>query len=934
MTLLLERERELAELRELVAEASAGNGRLAVVEAPAGLGKTRLLQAVREAGAHAGMRVLSARGTELERDFPFALVRQLFEPALAALPAPEREALFEGAAGAARGALGMPGGSGEPPDAFAVLHGLYWLAAGLAERQPLLLAVDDAHWSDPASLDCLAFLLPRLDELPVLLAVACRPEEPDAPPSLARLATDTVASRLTPRALSGAGAAALLAGELGASPEPAFAGACHEASGGNPFLLCELARTLAAEAIPPTADQASRVRELAPERVGRTVELRLAKVPPQARAVAHALAVLGDDSDLRLVAALAGLGEDAAQQGADALRAAGVFDGDVSPRFLHPLVRNAVAAGLSAGERAAMHAQAAALLRERGASPQQLAVHLIATEPRGDRATVETLVAAGERAFASGAPRSAVACLMRALREPPPEDLRAAVLGPLLEAIFRVIDAALFDAIEADVFAQIERDPRLLCSWTTKVAPWLGIAGREQECAALIERAIEAAVGERDFDRAVQLEGQLIGFAGLPPDAARARVARHREHVAPGGPGERLLAAFDASWAVVDGDAATAAPLARRAVHDGLIFIEQSELLVPGEALRVLTLADQLDAAHDAVERAIELARERSATWDLLGATYLRAQVAFARGDLGAAQADVEQACGAARLHGFLAVAPTLTALAVTILVERGELAAAAARLAESGAASGELTDRAFFDSLLLVRGDLHLAQGRAEQAAEDLLELRARRMARGTDTSPFVQAGAHAARALVALGRREQALELAEEDLTHARRWGAPAPLAHALRARAAALVGAEAIASLEEAVAALDGSPAQLERAHALAELGAALRRANRRAEARDPLREGLALARRCGAAALAKRTSEELEATGEKVRRHTPIGVESLTPSERRVAELAASGMTNRQIAQTLFLTVKTIESHLAAAYDKLDIRSRRELPEALR
>jgi DNA-binding NarL/FixJ family response regulator len=146
-------------------------------------------------------------------------------------------------------------------------------------------------------------------------------------------------------------------------------------------------------------------------------------------------------------------------------------------------------------------------------------------------------------------------------------------------------------------------------------------------------------------------------------------------------------------------------------------------------------------------------------------------------------------------------------------------------------------------------------------------------------------------------------------------------------------AIDGADRLAALEEAVAVLDGSPALLVRAEALAHLGAARRRARQRADARTPLREALELARRCGAVGLAKTAFDELAATGERVRRYTPIGVESLTPSQRRVAELAASGMTNREIAQALFLTVKTIESHLAAAYDKLGIRSRRELPVAL-
>ncbi|HEU4701114.1 MAG TPA: LuxR C-terminal-related transcriptional regulator, partial [Conexibacter sp.] len=172
-----------------------------------------------------------------------------------------------------------------------------------------------------------------------------------------------------------------------------------------------------------------------------------------------------------------------------------------------------------------------------------------------------------------------------------------------------------------------------------------------------------------------------------------------------------------------------------------------------------------------------------------------------------------------------------------------------------------------------------------------------------------------------------------ADAALAHARRWGAPTLLGQALRTMAMTTDGREQLMLLEEAAAVLEGSPSRLVHAEALADLGAALRRSGRRADARLPLREALELARRCGAAGLARRAYDELAATGERVRRHTPIGVESLTPSERRVAELAAGGMTNRQIAQTLYVTVKTVETHLAAVYDKLGIRSRRDLPAAL-
>src|SRR5436190_22592516 len=168
---------------------------------------------------------------------------------------------------------------------------------------------------------------------------------------------------------------------------------------------------------------------------------------------------------------------------------------------------------------------------------------------------------------------------------------------------------------------------------------------------------------------------------------------------------------------------------------------------------------------------------------------------------------------------------------------------------------------------------------------------------------------------------------------LAEARAWGTPRAIGMALRAAGLAAPGARGIALLEEAAEVLEGSPARLEHARALADLGAALRRANRRADAREPLRRALDLARHGGALAVARRAHEELAATGERLRPLAAAGADSLTPSERRIAELAAAGQSNREIAQALFLTVKTVETHLSNAYRKLDIRSRRELAPAL-
>jgi DNA-binding CsgD family transcriptional regulator/tetratricopeptide (TPR) repeat protein len=933
VTALLERDRELAELAAMVDEARGGHGCFAVIEAVAGLGKTRLLQAARERGRSAGMRTLTARATELERDFPFALVRQLFEPHLATLDDAAREALFDGAAGAARGALGL-NGEAPTPDTFSVLHGLYWLTAALAEQQPLLLAIDDAHWADAASLDYVGFLLPRLEELPVTLVLTCRPDEAGAESSLARIATDGVARRLTPSPLSRTAAATLLATELGEEPEGAFAATCHEVSGGNPFLLHELARTVAAQAISPSAEQAPRVHELAPERVARTVLVRLARLSAEARAAARAVVVLGDDADPRLVAELAGLSADAALRGADELRSAAILEPGGSLRFIHPLVRTALHADVPAGERADAHAHAADLLRREGASAQRLAAHLVATEARGDRATAEALLEAGGKALASGAPRSAIAYLTRALREPAPADLRPAVLHPLITACIRATDHAAYMAIEADVLAELERDPSLLPRWGVKLTTWMAITGRGEQATALLERAIEIAVGEDDVDCAFQLESQYGKITQLSPDAARTRIARYSERIRPESLTGRLSAALAARWALSNGTAAEAIVLARHALgDDGAILADQSELTAPGDAVMVLALADDVVHADRAARQALAFARRRSAVPELAGAWWLNAYVAMCSGDLAAAEADARQSVGVARLGGLVAAELILTPGLVLILAARGEVDAAAAELARTGLAEGPIPDSPWMLALAFARGMTRYGQGRFREAADDLVELHERKQRWGIGGSVMAPAGTFAALALTACGERERACEVAAQDVAHAERWGAARTYGFALGALGTATGGDEGIALLQQATTIVTEPEMAHIRSVLLTQLGTALRHANRRADARAPLREGLALARRCGAAGIAKQAYDELEATGEKVRRWTPIGVESLTPSERRVAEMAASGMTNRQIAQALFLTVKTIETHLAATYDKLDIHSRRALPEAL-
>jgi DNA-binding CsgD family transcriptional regulator len=215
----------------------------------------------------------------------------------------------------------------------------------------------------------------------------------------------------------------------------------------------------------------------------------------------------------------------------------------------------------------------------------------------------------------------------------------------------------------------------------------------------------------------------------------------------------------------------------------------------------------------------------------------------------------------------------------------------------------------------------------------EDVLDAGRRFEAVGGRNPAFVAWRSHAALALLELGERDEARRLAGEELELARTWGAPRTLGAALRVTGLIAGGAEGVALLQEAVEVLVDSPAKLEHAKARTELGAALRRGNRRAQAREHLRRAVELATICRATLLAARAETELLATGARPRRIALSGIESLTPSERRVAELAAEGPTNREIAQALFVTPKTVEVHLSRVYRKLGISSRSQLAAAL-
>jgi DNA-binding SARP family transcriptional activator len=374
---LLERERELQALDALIGAACRGSGQLVQVEAAAGGGKSQLLAAARAHARRAGMRVLVARGSELEREFAYGVVRQLFELVLASADRTERDDLLAGAARQAAVLFDQVDAAGNSADvSFGLLHGLFLLTANLAEG-PLLLVIDDVHWSDGPSLRFLAYLMPRLEGLPLLVVVASRPAEPAVDQQLlAQVTTDPQARMLRPAPLSAGASAQLVRTVLSRRAEDAFCLACHTATGGNPLLLRELIEAVAAEGLEATSAGVARLHEIGPRAVQRRVALRLARLGSAAAVFCGALAILGDHAKLIHVAALAGLAPAEASQTARQLVDMEILhqnprcsreptnSGTIS--FVHPLIRAAVYEGLAEAARLDGHTRAARLLGDNG----------------------------------------------------------------------------------------------------------------------------------------------------------------------------------------------------------------------------------------------------------------------------------------------------------------------------------------------------------------------------------------------------------------------------------------------------------------------------------------------------------------------------------------------------------------------------------------
>jgi DNA-binding CsgD family transcriptional regulator len=927
---LLEREAELRALNVALRDSARGQGGIVLVEAATGLGKSRLLAEAAALAAGRGARVLSAGGRDLERDLPFGVALQLFEKPVSRFGDAERERFFSGSAGLA--ASLVLEGTPVPAGLTASLHGLYWLSANLAEERPLLLSIDDVHWCDPPTLRFLVYLAQRIQELPItaVLAVAAgHPPEPDPLLDELRAHRATTILRLEP--LSVEAVARGLRESVLPDAEPRFARACHEATGGNPLLLAELAVELAMREVQPEDANAEIVRELAPESLVATVLVRLRRLGEGAVELARAVAVLGDGAELRHAAPLANLPVERAIQLADALMGAGVLRREPGLSFVHPVVRVAMDADRPEFERAEAHRRAACLLMDEGAAMERVAPHLLAGRPDKDPRAVEVLLEAGKRALAGGAPDSAIRLLRRALAEPPPPERRADVLVALGRAEGAAGDPTAIERLTGAL--ELIGEPTGRAAAALDAGRLLLVHARWDDAARTLEQGITDVDGTDDSLRASLETAYVMAARVIPADEAEPTQSAVEDATLESTVAGRLILARTAAARALRGtSAAEVHELATRALGGGALLRDETcDGIGFYLAVFALVVAEDLQTAELAAATAVDDAQRRGSVLGFATACHLRSLAVLRRGRIPDAAADAVNTL-AARTYGWRHALGSAVAVQAECMIERGELEEAARELQALMDEAGTLDDPRDY-RFVGVRGHVRLLQLSPATALEDLLEAGRLLKQLGGDNPAVYPWRSLASAASLALGDRTEARRLAEEEVELAAAFGAPGAHGRALGGLAATADGAEALELREEAVRVLESSQAALDRARALVDLGATLRRATRRRDAREPLKLGLDLAGRCGARALAQRAREELVAVGARPRRDAATGRAALTVRESQVAGLAAQGMSNREIAEALFVTVKTVEWHLKHAYRKLGVGSRRELGPAL-
>jgi DNA-binding CsgD family transcriptional regulator len=892
----------------LDAAARSAGGSAVLVLGAAGIGKTELFAWCRREAVRRGMTTLAARASDIEADHPFALARRLL----------------------GGGAERIPSG-GDP------VAELVQLTLDLASRESsgLLVAVDDLHASDRDSIRFLALLVGSIDVARMAVVLTADPGVVGAHEDLfARLAGADTLSVLQPAPLTEEGVGRLLADEIGDPATldgiEALAGAVHEVTGGNPFLVRELVSAVQPSRHPDREDLVERVRTTVPDQVVRAVRARLVALGPPAHQLARAVAVLGPDAGVGDAGELAELSLNTTVAAAERLIDAGLLQDELQLTFRHPLVGSAVLCDLGSFALANMHRRAAAVLRARGDTSSRIEEHLLESAPAADAEVVRTLRDAAAAASRQGALDRAILLLRRALLEPPDAEQRSGV----------VLELARVEA-EAGEPAAVERFLQgldLVSDVTERLAALRELSRlhfireRHLEAAATITRAM--AEVDENSPLAAELLAEYIaavsfGAAVVDP-ATRAvydqRVAallqRHAEGTLPDHPALTLQVA--SILAVARGRRSAVESLMVQTLAHGPLDDLPPYGFASTWAVMTLVAVDALDLAMEVSAAAHRPAQRNGSVLQLGNAVFSIATVCAAAGQLRRA----EQECSRSLRLAQAGVTSTLVwsaALLATVRRQAGDLTGARRAIA---AAQHTDPNGMTYGILLHHSAMLALAEGDPDRASSEALRARDHLGEYQLTDYPLAPWRLVAGVAAHALERRDEGMDLVQQELALARRANTPSSIGHALLGLARISEPDDRLPLLEESVSVLTESGAQLLRAHAMAELGLARLNGQERESARELLLDAFDLARSCGAAPLRRRVRAGLHALETRPRPAAAQGT-VLTSAERRTAELAGRGLSNREIAEVLHLTTSTIEFHLTRVYRKLGIRSREQL-----
>jgi DNA-binding CsgD family transcriptional regulator len=890
------REQERAALAAFVSGAAAQ--RALVIAGEPGIGKTTLWEAGIATAREHGLRALVARPSSAEIQLSYVALGDLLygleAETLAGLPEPQRHALDV--------ALLRAEPAGAPPEPRAIALALLGALRALASTGPLLVAIDDAQWLDPPSGEALAFAARRLTGAQARFLLARR--DGGAAPLEAALGVGQLKRvQLAPLSL---GATRLLLQErLGLTLPRRVLRRVVDAAHGNPFFALELGRALAERGVPEIGEEL-----VIPEAVEDVVWARIERLPPAVRRLLLAVE-LGQDLRPPQLAAIADAGA------LDAALDAGVLIAERDRlRLSHPLLGAAARARSRAAERRELHVELAGAAGDE----ERRARHLALAAEGPDAELAAAVAAAAAHAARRGAAEDAVELAEHALRLTPPgapeRPERVLALAQRLETAGA--ETRIADLLGAELATLPHGPPRARAHVLLADA---AVAHVDDQ-----ERHIELALAE--CEGASALRGGALALKSTLWSIVRAQRVPEAEAWALEGadaargidPDAERRALAAVAWA----RSLRALPIAdvrerSVAASDAVVPLDRSVDAVAGVRLG---WRGEVAAARTQLAALLALADERGEAWSYAALLFHLCEVALRAGDWAEAQRlleddepwDAFQAPVRERCHALLAAG-------------RGD-AATAERWAEAAIAGAERTGIAW-DGLEArrARGIAALLDQRPESALADLRAVWDATEAAGIEELGAFPVAADLVEALVDVGEDGEALRVAGRLRALAER--ADHPWARASAQRCLALV---AVASDDRAVAELAGAAADYERlglgfdhARTLLSLGRATRRRRKWGAARDALERAAAAFDELGSPGWAERARGELARVGAR----RPRAAGELTPTEQRVAELAASGMSNKQIAHALFITVHTVEAHLSHAYAKLGVHSRGQL-----